>query len=107
MTPTAQAALQALSTKQWRAVGDVVAKIGRSESVVRRAIDQLLDAGFVRRKECKNSTGARMFMYQRYSHRKADLLGPLYEASSLNARPLARAFGNYTFTTGNNHGVSQ
>ena len=107
MSPNAQAALAMLTTKRWNTVNDVALEIGRSETVVRRALDELLDGGFIHRREGKKPTGAKMFVYQKSSHRAVNLSGPLYESSRLDARPLARAFGNYTFTTGNNHGVGQ
>lgn len=102
----AQSVLAFLTTKRWNSIDDIALGTGRSRTVARRAVDELLDAGLINRREDLKHAGVKFFAYQKSSHRTVNLSGPLYESSRLDARPLARAFGNYTFTR-NNHGVSQ
>lgn len=81
----------------WTSTPKIVDGCGLSENATRRALHNLYDLGFIRMKYGKNSVGCKALFYSQQPAGKGRSIPPLYQTVGMDARPLARAFGNYTY----------
>jgi len=81
-------------TDKWMVIDEVVAAVGRSLRAVRRVLMRLDDELLIDTRHYQ--MGARWRTQYRVVAR--DFTRPLFNNSRHDARPLAEAFGGYTFT---------
>lgn len=88
--------LQFVLRKREQSIIEIAHASGFSEGLTKKCLDNLFDAGLVEKRLVPNASGGKKLMYSLTPAKRSTR--PLYESTRLDARPLARAFGSYTFT---------